>query len=251
MTSLLAQFLYKPTGLITRCLKYPHMSVLCIVAHPDDEVLGVGGTLARHANSGQDVHVCILADGVASRHNTIDEEVREQIERRRDRARTACDNLGVTSTSFHQFPDNQFDSVPLLDIVQTIEGEIEEHEPEVVYTHHYGDLNIDHELTCQATVTATRPLAESTIERVLAFETLSASEWAVPSADNAFQPQQFVNIEETLDVKLDALSVYEDELRDPPHPRTQETVRDNATVWGAKAGLPAAEPFELLRELRH
>jgi LmbE family N-acetylglucosaminyl deacetylase len=224
------------------------MNVLCVVAHPDDEVLGVGGTLARHAADGDDVHVCILADGVASRHDEIDEEMRARIERRRDRARTACDELGVDSISFHRFPDNQFDSVPLLEVVQTIEAELDDHDPAVVYTHHYGDLNVDHELTCRATVTATRPLSDSGIGRVLAFETLSASEWSVPGPQNAFQPQQFVNVESY--AKLAALATYEDELREPPHPRTVGTVRRNAEVWGAKAGVPAAEPFELLRAVR-
>ena len=226
------------------------MKVLCIVAHPDDEVLGVGGTLARHANKGDDVHVCILADGVGSRHEEIDEEAREQIERRRDRAREACDSLGVSSVSFYSFPDNEFDSVSLLEIVKTIEEEVEEHEPDVVYTHHYGDLNIDHELTCRATVTATRPLKDSDVDRVLAFETLSATEWSVPSSKNTFQPQHFVNVENQIDTKLEALRVYEDELRESPHPRTVETIRQNAEVWGAKSGVPAAEPFEVLREVR-
>ncbi|WP_324759584.1 PIG-L deacetylase family protein [Haloarcula sp. GH36] len=226
------------------------MSVLCVVAHPDDEVIGVGGTLARHASDSDDIHVCILSDGVTSRYDDIDRDVRQQIEQRKQRSRDACDRLGVTSTSFHQFPDNQFDSVPLLEIVQTIEREIDTHEPDVVYTHHYSDLNVDHELACRATVTATRPLSDSGVDRVLAFETLSATEWSVTSPDNAFQPTSFVNIEETLDAKLDAISCYQDELREPPHPRTKTTIRNNAEVWGAKAGVPAAEPFSLLREVR-
>lgn len=226
------------------------MKILCVVAHPDDEVLGVGGTLARHAADGDEVHVCILADGVASRHEEVDEEVQERIKRRRERAREACDYLGVESTSFHQFPDNEFDSVSLLEIVQTIEAEIDEHNPDTVYTHHYGDLNIDHELACRATVTATRPLKNSEIKRVLAFETLSATEWSAPSPQNAFQPQHFVNVEEHLEAKINALVAYEDELRNSPHPRTADTVRQNACIWGAKAGVPAAEPFEVLREVR-
>lgn len=224
------------------------MSVLCIAAHPDDEVLGVGGTLARHASNGEDVHVCLLSDGVTSRYDDA-ETAEAEIERRRARARQACEALGA-SASFHSFPDNSFDTAPLLDIVQTIEGEIEAHDPDVVYTHHYGDLNVDHELACRATVTATRPLADSGVDRVLAFETLSASEWSVPEPGNAFQPTSFVDVADHLETKLDALSEYEDELRDPPHPRTVETVRQNAEVWGAKAGVDAAEPFELLREVR-
>ena len=224
------------------------MSVLCVAAHPDDEVLGAGGTLARHAADGEDVRVCILSDGVTSRYDDP-ESATEEIQQRRNRARRACETLGAT-VSLHEYPDNQFDTVALLNLVQTVEAEIAEHEPRVVYTHHYGDLNVDHELACRATVTATRPLADSSVERVLAFETLSATEWSVPSPENAFQPQEFVNVDGYLSTKLDALAVYERELREPPHPRTPETVEQNARVWGAKAGVPAAEPFEVLRAVR-
>lgn len=224
------------------------MIVLCVAAHPDDEVLGVGGTLARHAADGDDVHICILSDGVTSRYEDTD-TASDEIEQRREHAEQAADILGAT-VSMHDFPDNSFDTAPLLDIVQTIEAEIEEYDPDIVYTHHYGDLNIDHELACRATVTATRPLADSTVERVLAFETLSASEWAVPRPNNTFQPTSFVNISQQLEIKTDALSVYECELREPPHPRTVETVRKNAEVWGSKSGVPAAEPFEILREIQ-
>jgi len=224
------------------------MSVLCVAAHPDDEVLGVGGTLARHAAAGDDVHICILSDGVTSRYDGS-ETAESEIERRRGRAEQAADVLGGT-VSFHEFPDNSFDTVSLLDIVQTVESEIAAHSPDIVYTHHYGDLNVDHELACRATMTATRPLVDAGVSRVLAFETLSATEWSVPSPENAFQPQQFVNIDRQLDAKLNALRVYEDELREPPHPRTVATVRRNAKLWGAKAGLPAAEPFEVLRDVR-
>lgn len=222
------------------------MSVLCVAAHPDDEVLGVGGTLARHATK-EGVHVCILSDGVTSRYEDPN-AAEDEIKRRRERAENACEILSA-SVSLHSFPDNRFDSVPLLDIVQTIENEIEEHTPDVVYTNHYGDLNVDHKLTCRATVTATRPLADSSVTRVLAYETLSASEWSIPDASNAFQPTSFVDISEFLALKLDALAEYEDELREAPHPRTLNTVHKNAEVWGAKAGVDAAEPFELLREV--
>lgn len=224
------------------------MSVLCVVAHPDDEVLGVGGTLARHAVDGEDVHICILSDGVTSRYDDT-ETANDEIEQRRQRARQAAETLGAT-VNLYDFPDNSFDTVPLLDIVQTIEAEITEHVPDTVYTHHYGDLNVDHELTCRAVTTATRPLQCNPVDRVLAFETLSTTEWSVPSADNAFEPQHFLTITEQLETKIEALQVYENELRDPPHPRTVDTVRQNAHVWGAKVGVDAAEPFELIREVR-
>ena len=224
------------------------MSVLCVAAHPDDEVLGAGGTLARHAAAGDDVHVCILSDGVTSRYDDVSAADAE-IQRRRQRAERAADILGAT-VSLHGYPDNSFDTVPLLDIVQTVEKEISDHNPDTVYTHHYGDLNIDHELTCRAVTTATRPLADSCVDQVLAFETLSATEWSIPSSRNSFQPQHFVAIDDQLETKLDALAVYEKELREPPHPRTVETVQQNAEVWGAKAGVAAAESFELIREVR-
>jgi LmbE family N-acetylglucosaminyl deacetylase len=223
------------------------MSVLCIAAHPDDEVLGAGATLTRHVETGDDVHVCILSDGVTSRYGD-EEAAQDEITQRRERAKKANEILGAT-VSLHSFPDNKFDTVPLLDIVQTVEKEVETHDPDTVYTHHYGDLNIDHELCCRATVTATRPLADSGVTRLLAFETLSASEWAVPKASNAFQPTTFIDISEYVDTKTEALSVYEDELRQPPHPRTIDTVQKNAEVWGAKSGVPTAEPFELLRKV--
>jgi len=225
-------------------------TVLCVVAHPDDEVLGVGGTLAAHAGEGADVHVCILSDGVTSRHEEVTKDVETEIERRTARARAACDKLGVADLSIHTYPDNQFDTVPLLELVQTVEAEIDRIEPSVVYTHHHGDLNVDHELACRATLTATRPLADSPVERVLAFETLSSTEWARPESSTAFQPTTFVDISETLATKLAALETYDDELRTNPHPRTLENVERNAELWGAKSGLSVAEPFALLREVR-
>lgn len=224
------------------------MKVLAVVAHPDDEVIGMGGTLASHAASGDEVHVLVLSDGESSRHDEATPERQRAIEERREQARTACERLGVDSVSFHDFPDNAFDTVPLLDVVQRIESTVESVQPDVVYTHHYGDLNVDHELTCRATLTATRPLSDSPVRRVLAAETLSATEWGTPSANNAFQPTTFVDVADQLERKLEALEAYEGELKDEPHPRTVQTIGENASVWGAKAGLEAAEPFELLRE---
>jgi len=226
------------------------MNVLCIASHPDDEVIGVGGTLARHEDSGDHVSVCFLSDGVASRYDDEPDEMAEEISLRRDCAESACEVLGIKDVTFYEFPDNRFDSVPLLDIVQAIEGEISRIQPATIYTHHHGDLNVDHELTARATITATRPLADSTVERVLSYETLSATEWAISESSNAFQPTSFVDIGDTLEQKLEALRAYESELRDHPHPRNVENVRRNAIVWGAKSGMSAAEPFELLRELR-
>jgi len=225
------------------------MNVCCVIAHPDDETLGAGATLARHAANGDDVHVLLLSDGVTSRYDERTDAAEREIEQRRDRAREACDHLGADSVSFHEFPDNQFDTVALLDIVQTVEAEFERQDPDVVYTHHHGDLNVDHELTARAVLTAGRPLPDAEIDRIFAFETLSSTEWAVPKASNAFHPTVFVEVSEYVDKKIDALRTYESELREHPHPRSVENIRRNLCRWGATAGLPAAEPFELLREV--
>jgi LmbE family N-acetylglucosaminyl deacetylase len=224
------------------------MSVLCIAAHPDDEVLGVGGTLARHAADGDEVHICILSDGVTSRYDETDAADAE-IKQRRQRAQRAADTLGAT-VSLHGFPDNSFDTVPLLDIVQTIEAEIAEYEPDTVYTHHYGDLNVDHELASRAVATAARPLPDATFDEVLLFPTLSSSEWGLPKSDNAFQATTYVNIEDYVDAKVEAMKVYQTELRGHPHPRSIENVRRAAHLWGSTAGVPAAEPFEQLRHIK-
>ena len=226
------------------------MDVLCVVAHPDDEVIGIGGTLARHAAQGDTVHVCVLAETGVSRHETITEEVRECQRERREATRRGCAVLNVADVTFHSYPENEFDSVALLEIVKTVSAEVDRTEPSVVYTHHYGDLNVSHELTCRAVQTATRPLPDSNVERVLAFETLSSSEWSVPDGRNAFTPTTFIDVSDVLDRKLAALAEHEAELRDLPHPRNVETIRRNAQVWGAKCGVDAAEPLELLRDVR-
>lgn len=223
-------------------------NILCVVAHPDDEVIGPGATLARHAEEGDNVHVCILSDGVTSRYDEIDSEVEEEIKQRKNRSRKACKALGA-SVSFHEFPDNKFDIVPLLEIVKTVESEIEEHEPDLIYTHHYGDLNIDHELTCRAVVTAARPLPDSEINRVAAFETLSASEWSPPQKSQSFEPNIFKQVGDYIEQKKEALSVYKGEMRGEDHPRNIQNIVKNSEIWGAKSGVDNAEPFELLLEV--
>lgn len=226
------------------------MRVLCVATHPDDEIIGVGGTLARHAAQGDEVHVAILSQAEPARYEEITPEVETKMAERRDCTRNACSTLGVESVTFHGFPDNAFDDVPLLDIVKAVEDEIRDHDPDVIYTHHYGDLNVSHELTCRAVITAARPLPDSNVRSILAYETLSTSEWATPHVGNAFQPTAFKDISGYLDRKLEALSEHSTELRKHPHPRNVQNVRRNAKLWGAKAGVDAAEPFELLREVR-
>lgn len=226
------------------------MNVLCVAAHPDDEVLGVGGTLAKHAAEGDDVDVLLLSDGEMARHETETPAARERREERREKARSAGDVLGVGDVSVLDYWGNQLDDVALIDVVRDVESKVDSFEPRVIYTHHYGDLNVDHQLVARAVRTAARPTTDSPVDRILSFETLSATEWAMPTSDTAFQPTVFVDVGDHLERKMDAIGVYEVEMRDRPHPRSFESIRSNARVWGEKFGLPAAEPFELLLERR-
>lgn len=226
------------------------MKVLCVAAHPDDEVLGVGGTLAKHAAEGDHVETMLLSDGEMARHETETQAARERREERRQEARTAADVLGAQSVEIHDYWGNQLDDVALINVVRDIESKLDSFQPDVIYTHHYGDLNIDHQLVSRAVRTAARPTRDSTVDRIFAFETPSATEWAMPTADTAFQPTVFVDIGDQLERKMDALDVYESEMGERPYARNQSSLRDNARLWGDKSGLGAAEPFELILERR-
>lgn len=224
------------------------MRVLAVVAHPDDEVIGVGGTLARHAARGDEVEVLILGDGKSSRRGEYRPLERETLEASHGETEAACRALGVSRVRRLELPDNRFDSLPLLDVVKQVDAVVSELGPEVVYTHHAGDLNVDHEVTHRAVMTCTRPLPGCGVRWVHAFETLSSTEWNyLPGA--AFQADYFVDIGDTLEAKLKAMAAYASELREPPHPRSLEVIEQNARVWGARSGFRAAEAFRVVRGL--
>jgi LmbE family N-acetylglucosaminyl deacetylase len=219
-------------------------TVLAIVAHPDDEVLGAGGTLARHAARGDQVHFLFLADGTASRG--ADERA---VARRIQAARSAASALGAFEPSFLQFPDNRLDQIDLLDIVQAIVPVIEKVAPGTIYTHHAGDLNIDHVLCYRAVLTVCRPTSHSSVRRIYGMEIPSSTEWGSPDAASAFLPTRFVDISATAGSKRRALEAYAEELRPFPHPRSFEALDALAAWRGASAGLTAAEAFTVIREI--
>jgi N-acetylglucosamine malate deacetylase 1 len=218
--------------------------VLAIVAHPDDEVLGAGGTLARHSGDGEEVHIVFLADGIGARGDD-----QPAVSRRADAARLAASLLGAREPYFLGFPDNRLDHIDLLDVVQSIEAIIREIKPTIIYTHHAGDLNIDHALCCRAVLTACRPLPGSTVQRIYAMEVASSTEWASPDQCQIFVPTRFVDISASLETKQKALAAYSEEMRAFPHPRSFEAIAALATWRGASAGLRAAEAFVVLREI--
>lgn len=230
-------------------MRGPHKTVLVIVAHPDDEVLGCGGFISKCTSGGADVHVSFVSDGVGARlssqceHETL-------LEMRRHAAEVSSNVLGVQSIRFGDFLDNQLDSVPLLKVVQYVERIIEELRPDTVVTHHAGDLNIDHRRVHQAVMTACRPQHGHPVRTLLCFEVPSSTEWQPPGSGIPFEPGWFVDISATLAPKLAALDAYSAEMRDSPHPRSREGIEHLARWRGATVGCHAAEAFMLARALR-
>lgn len=225
-----------------------NQTTLIVAAHPDDEALGCGGTMARLAGEGVNVHVAFLADGVGARPMTDGEHDRA-LEQRREAGRRAASILGVAEPRFLDFPDNQLDTVPLLELAQSVETMISELVPDTVITHHGGDLNIDHRLVHDAVLTACRPQAGCPVRRIWCFEVASSTEWQSPGSAPAFCPNLFIDIGATLQLKLEALDAYEQEMRDWPHSRSTRAVEHLARWRGASVGHEAAEAFMSVREL--
>ena len=221
-------------------------SIAVVAAHPDDEILGCGGTIAAHVHRGDTVSVLILAQGIASRDG---DQVSEQQEELYQAARRANDVVGTGRLEFGAFPDNRMDSVDLLDVVRRVEAFFAEVKPDCVYTHYPNDLNVDHRIVSQAVLTAGRPLPGVQTTTILFFETPSSTEWSCIPMGGGFSPNWFTDISETLDVKLQALQAYAMEMRPFPHARSLEAVRHLAHWRGASAGLAAAEAFMLARHL--
>lgn len=223
-------------------------TILILAAHPDDEVLGCGGTIAKFTDDAAVVHVAFLADGVFSRAS---EQVAQQLEleARRAAAQKACEILGVKSVSFGDFPDNRMDTVPLLEIIQEVEKLIAKYQPEMILTHHAGDVNVDHRRLHEAVLTACRPQHGHPVKTLLCFEVPSSTEWQLPNSAPVFAPNWFVDISATLERKLAALEVYSAELRAWPHPRSRRGVEHLAHWRGATMGVDAAEAFVLGRQL--
>ena len=212
--------------------------VLVIAPHGLDEVLGCGGTMARHAKAGEPVDVLVLMGNGAGRDAS-----------RRVAAATAATLLGSQPPSFAGFPENRSDTVPLLDLVAALERRIDEVRPRTVYLPHAGNLNVDHRRAFEAAVTALRPQPASPVRAIYAYEVLSSTNWAPPGIGPSFAPQRFVDIAETFDLKLEALKLYGDEMPPAPHARSIEAVTGHARYRGTTVGLAYAEAFEIVREM--
>ncbi|MFD8305493.1 PIG-L deacetylase family protein [Streptomyces sp. NPDC059690] len=217
-------------------------TVLVLAAHPDDELLGAGATLARHVGDGDLVHAVVLTEGASSRYR---EGLAEDLVKS---AHRAAQLLGLASLQLWPLPDQRLDTLPLIDVVQRVEAVVDALRPDVVYTHFPGDVNTDHGVVARAAWTACRPYVLPGLRRFAVFETPSSTEWGW-SADSPFTPSLYVDVSATLDIKIEAMSCYETELRDEPHPRSLRALRERAAYWGSRVGRSAAEPFQVLREV--
>lgn len=226
-------------------LVFAPKNLAAVVAHPDDEVLCCGGTLARHRAANGAVHILILATGAAARY--AGEAPSAEIKALRAAADEAANRLGGAQVQFADFPDNRMDSVPLLDVVKRVEAFLADTGADAVITHHPGDINVDHGVAARAVLTATRPLPGARVRVVLAGETLSASEWGY-SAER-FAPNVYVDIAASLEAKRQAMAAYAAELRAFPHPRSIEAIEHLARLRGSECGHAAAEAFALLRQV--
>lgn len=218
-------------------------TILVIAAHPDDEILGIGGTVRKHYEKGDEVYCLILGEGMTSRGKLSNKKVEEL---HKDTLK-AAEVLGYKEVYFENIPDNKFDSVPLLEIIKKIEKYIDEINPNIIYTHHEKDLNIDHTLTYRAVLTATRPFGDYPVKEVYTFETPSSTEW---NFDETFKPNTFIDISKTIEFKTKAMSFYKSELRSYPYPRSLKALEIIAQRWGTVVGKEYVEALKSIRVIK-
>ncbi|WP_142414608.1 PIG-L deacetylase family protein [Hathewaya massiliensis] len=223
--------------------------ILVIAAHPDDEILGVGGTVLKHTKDGDECFGIILGEGMTSRYDKRELAESHRVEELHEDTYKSAEFVGYKNVYIESLPDNRFDSIPLLDIVKIIEKYIEKIKPDIIYTHFGGDLNIDHKITFEAVLTATRPIGEEYVKEIYAFETVSSTEWNFNNNTN-FNPNYFIDVTETLDEKLKAMECYQSELREFPHPRSNENLKHSALKWGSVISRKYAEAFEVIRIIK-
>lgn len=232
------------------------MNILVVCAHPDDETLGMGGTLKKLSKD-HSITVLFVAEGVTGRrmsgyknnpaYNISEDEMQKmqkEIQVRKEHARNALEVLGVKKIRFLDLPNVELDQIPLLRIIKEIEKEIEDTNCNMIFTHHFNDLNIDHKVVYEATVTAARPIPNSSVFVVASFEIPASTDWKYPYQ---FKPNLFIDITEELNSKIEALKEYHYEIRTLPHPRSKEMMKAIAMRWGSISGYNAAEPFEIVR----
>ena len=222
--------------------------ILIVAAHPDDEVLGCFGTVARLIQEGYEAYTLILGEGKTSRdEKRVVENKKDELDNLNIEIKNANDIIGIKKTFIYNFPDNRFDSVDLLDIVKVISKVKEEIKPDIIFTHYENDLNIDHTITYKAVLTATRPMKNECVKEIYSFEILSSTEWNYPIS---FSPDVYFDIEDFIDIKLEAMKKYYSELCEYPHPRSLEGIKLNAQYNGMRVGKKYVEAFKCIRIIK-
>jgi len=231
-------------------MNFKNTKILVVVAHPDDELLGLGASMHKLINEqGSKVRVVILGEGITSRSDNRDpKEWEKELLIHKKNIELARKAIGYESVGIYDFPDNRFDTVALLDLIKVIEKEKEDFQPEIIFTHHGGDVNIDHQRTFEAVITVTRPMEHEDVNTIITFETPSGTEWRASTDPRHFIPNMFITIsEENLKAKVEGMESYEFEKRTYPHPRSPESLRILAQQRGMSVGKNLAEAFCIVR----
>lgn len=223
--------------------------VLIVAAHPDDEVIGVGGTIARYVSEGAVVKVLIVTDGSTSQYRNNPDLLNILAEKKIETERAAA-LLGVREVIYGNLPDMRLDVVEHTMVNSVIEKVIDDFQPNIVFTHFWGDVNLDHQCVCKSTLVACRPVPGQSVRQLYGYYVQSSTDWNVQSTNNAFMPTMFVDISgEYADIKYKAMACYSAELREYPHPRSIEALRVNDCANGIHVGMNAAECFVVYRAL--
>lgn len=223
--------------------------ILVIAAHPDDEVLGVGGTIAKLSLEGNEVYVLIVTDGSSSQYSN-NEHLADIIKAKSIETKNCAETLGVKKIFYGQLPDMKLDTIPHIEVNKAIEQVVNKIHPDTVFTHFWGDVNTDHQNVFKSTLVAVRPVFGQVVKQLLCYRVPSSTEWTPSKPDTMFSPNVFVDISSVAERKYDAFSQYRTELRDYPHPRSVKYLRETDIANGLQVGLTIAETFMLLREIR-
>jgi LmbE family N-acetylglucosaminyl deacetylase len=233
-------------------IPFNNKRIMIVVAHPDDELLGLGASMNRLISQAKvQTHLVILGEGLTSRSDTRDvERWQKELDKHRANIKQAQQAIGYHSVSIYDFPDNRFDSVALLDIIKVVEKEKASFKPDIIFTHHGGDVNIDHQRTFEAVITATRPMNTENVCSIITFETPSGTEWRASTDPRHFIPNMFIEVsEQNIQAKIKGMESYEFEKRSFPHPRSPEALTIQAKRWGVAVGCNYAEAFMIVREI--
>ena len=223
-------------------------TILVVVAHPDDEVLGMGGTIAKLHKSGHKISLLIVTDGSTTQYSGRN-DILDILEEKKNETMASASILGIDEVLFGDLPDMKLDTVEHTAINKVIEDAVSRVDPDVIFTHFYGDVNVDHQLVYKSVLVAARPIPGRKLKELYCFSVPSSTEWSPQLTNTVFMPNCFVDISETADLKYKAMLEYSAELREYPHPRSIKYLEQTDVASGLQVGLMKAESFMLLRKI--